>query len=363
VQGGEVSLKQAVSTVILFLFGSSLVVGINTSTKQDSWISFLISMVMIMPVIFVYGRIAKLYPDKDIFEISIDLFGKAFGKLIIILISVYALHHGALVTRNFSEFFQAVTLRDTPQLMIIIIFCFVAVYLVRSGTGALGRWSVIILPLVFIMIAFTIIFALPVMNFDYVKPVGGQGIKKIFYGSTRSFSFPLGETVLFLAIINSRREKDSPYKLFYYGIIIGGLVLTLAILRNLTILGCDNVSDSYYPSYLAARIINIGNFFTRIEGTISANFILAGLTKVAVSLFAATKGAARIFNMNDYKKLVIPMGLLMIALCDILYKSAIEMFLFIEVYFFYAIPFQIIIPVIIWIAAEIKMHREKVPEE
>lgn len=359
VQDEKITSRQAVSTVILFLFGSSLVVGINTSAYQDSWLSLLISLVMIMPVLFIYSRIIKLYPDKDIFDVIIELFGKIAGKIIIILMSFYALHLGALVTRNFSEFFQAVTLEDTPQLAIMIVFCLGVFYLVRSGTNALGRWSVFVLPLVTFMIAFTVVAALPIMDFNYIKPIGGQGFNKIFFESYNSFFFPLGEVVLFLAIMNSKREKgDSPYKIFFCGILIGGFILMLTMLRNLLILGSYNISNSYYPSYLATRIINIGDFFTRIEGTISANFMLAGLTKTSVALFAAAKGTAKLFNIKDYKTIVIPMGLLMIALCDILYTNANEMFLFIEVYNLYAIPFQLIIPITIWITAEIKTRKK-----
>jgi spore germination protein KB len=54
-----------------------------------------------------------------------------------------------------------------------------------------------------------------------------------------------------------------------------------------------------------------------------------------------------------------PVALLFLALSAIIYKNTMEMFDFISVYQFYAIPFQIIIPLAVWIAAEIKARAKR----
>jgi spore germination protein KB len=123
------------------------------------------------------------------------------------------------------------------------------------------------------------------------------------------------------------------------------------------------VAASYFPSYVTARILHIGDFFARIEGTISINFILAGLTKIAICLMAATKGIARLFGLKSHRQIVVPVSSLVLALCAIVYNNIMEMFDFIRFYQVYAIPFQIIIPLIIWIAAEVKSRRKPAAEK
>lgn len=107
------------------------------------------------------------------------------------------------------------------------------------------------------------------------------------------------------------------------------------------------------------RITEIGNFVARFEGLISSNFILAGIVKISLCLLAAARGVKALFCLDDHKAFVLPCGILAMALCSILYKNLMDMFAFINYYFYYAFPFQVLIPFIIFIAGEIHCKRQK----
>lgn len=92
---------------------------------------------------------------------------------------------------------------------------------------------------------------------------------------------------------------------------------------------------------------------------IVVNFVFTGVTKIAVCLLFASKGIASIFGIKDYKHMVMPTGLLAMALCAIVYKSTMEMIDFNKVYLYYAFLFQVMIPLVIWITAEIKNKKKK----
>jgi hypothetical protein len=49
--------------------------------------------------------------------------------------------------------------------------------------------------------------------------------------------------------------------------------------------------------------------------------------------------------------------MLMMAFCEIVYTNITEMFEWFNIYRFYAIPFQIILPLLLWILAEIKAKK------
>ena len=145
-----------------------------------------------------------------------------------------------------------------------------------------------------------------------------------------------------------------------YGIAIltGSLILLVIILRNILILGAPMVSASYFPSYTTARILHISDFLTRVEGTITMNFLLSGIVKITLCLIVAAKGIAKLFAIKDYKIMMMPASMLVTALCAIVYNSAMEMFGFIKYYQIYAIPFQILIPVLVWVTAEIRQKMQ-----
>ena len=354
---GHITLSQSVFTLVLFIFGSSIVVGVSGEAEQDAWISLIIAALMVIPVFLVYARIMRLYPETDLFNILEILFGKIFGRVFIALITWYALHLCSLVLRNFTEFLQITTMPETPQLPMMIALITVTAFLALSGENILGKWSMIMFPIVALTVIVTIVLSLVDFDYTHLQPIFGMGFEKIITGAYQIVTFPLGETVLFLCIAGAVRKKTNPYKVFGYSLSIGFAIFLLVIFRNIMILGTPMISASYFPSYTTARILHIGDFLSRIEGSITMNFLLAGTVKITLCLLAATKGIAKLFAIQDYKKLVYPTSMLVVALCAIVYKSAMEMFGFLKYYQLYVIPFQFVIPFAVWIVAEIKAKK------
>lgn len=352
-----ISSRHAVCIIVLFVFGSSVILGVNADVGQDSWIPLIFALVISIPVIMIYARIIKLFPEKDIFEVSIELFGKIGGKITIALLTWYAIHLAAMVLRNFSEFIDLVAMPETPQTPIMIAMILTTIYIAKSGVTVLGKWSMIALPIVLLTFLMITLFSLSNMDFTNILPIMNHSVDKIAASSFKLLTFPFGETILFLGLSSSLKKNVSPYKVYLYGVLIGGFILLITILRNLMCSSSAMVEAEYFPSYMAARLINIGSFITRIEGSVSINFILSGITKITVCLIVASKGIAYLFNIPNYKKMIVPVGLIILALCASLYSNIMEMFNFITVYSFYAIPFQFAIPIVIWLAAEFKKRR------
>ncbi len=354
-----ISMRQAFCTIVLFICGSSVVMGGNSDAGQDSWISLLLAFLGVIPMFIFYARIIRLYPDKNIFEIFEALFGKIFSKFFIAMMSWYALHLCALVVVYFSQFIEIMDLPETPQLPLMIIMLAATSFLAASGVETLGKWSIIALPIVCVIVALTIIMSLNQMNFSNILPVMENDFSTIASGSLKLFSFPLAESVLFLGLAGSFKKQTNPYKLFVYAAAFAVLLMIIVMLRNIELLGPALMKTEYFPSYIAARIINVGEFLTRIEGSISMNFIISGITKITVCLLVAAKGTAHLFGIPNYRKILIPVALLTLSLSAILFSSAMEMFAFIDIYKYYAPLFQVVIPISVWLFAEIKIRRQK----
>ncbi|WP_312694614.1 GerAB/ArcD/ProY family transporter [Caproiciproducens sp.] len=358
-----ITMRQAICILVVYICGSSVVVGGNSEAGQDSWISVLLAQIIVMPMVLVYAEIMKLFPEKNIYEIVEILFGKIIGKIVTLLILWYAIHLAALVLRNFSEFIEITSLPETPQLPLMIIMILVIVYLVKSGVEVLGKWALVSLFIMVFIMLLTIMLLLNQMSFDNFLPLMNHSTKTVLTGSYELFTFPFAETVLFLAVADYVKKEDSPVKIYVWAEALGALILLIVALRNIAALGPAMLKAEYFPSYLAARIISVSDFLARIEGSISTNFILGGITKISVCILAASKGLSSLFNIQDYKKMIFPSSLCVLALCSILYRNTMEMINFLKIYAIYAIPFQIIIPVVIWIGGEIKKRmKEKATE-
>lgn len=350
-----ISDKQAMILVTIFLIGSTFVIGTAEQAENDIWISIILGMIMTIPVYFIYARILSLFPGKGIFEILEQAFGKRGGKAIGLLYIWFAFYLGALVLRNYGEFISVLALTETPMIVPMIMFILLCIGGVKLGIEVLGRWAelfVIILYIVLVVFSFLVI---PEMKLENITPVLYNGIAPVVSGAFSVFAFPFAETVVLLCIFGSLKDSKSPYKAYFGGLLIGGISILFVSIRNILILGVNELNTLYFPSYIAISRIDIGTFLQRLEISVSIIFLIGIFIKISLCLLATSIGIAKIFELKDYRKIVTPIGLLMLNLSYLVYDSTMEMFQWVSKFWvYYAFPFQVILPIIIWIVCEWK---------
>lgn len=353
----QISSKEAVCILIMFIFGNSLMYS-GSKVKQDTWIAVLIGLLMFVPLMLVFARTISLYPGKNLYGIITDVFGKLVGKIIAVFYILYAIYLGASLMRNFSEFIQVTTMPETPQLITLIFLFVLGIWMVKSGVKTLGAWSKFILPVVLAAVAMTILISLDFINLNNIKPVAGTEFPMLMDSSFTLFSFPYAETVLFMFLFGAIKTGKSPYRIYIYGLAISTFVMLAAIIRNTLVVGFPSLGMYYFASYTAVSVISLGEFFSRIEVLIGLAFLLDLFVKLCVCMFAASKGLAVLFNQAS-GDMAVPAGLLMLTLAGILYANTLEMYDWIDVYKYCALPFQVVLPLIIFIGAEIRTRAGK----
>lgn len=356
-QTEKITDKEAICLLIVFVVGSSLILGIGGEAKNDSWIAGIVALIMVIPMLLIYSRILSLFQGKDLFDILNITLGKVIGKIVAFIYIWYAFHLGALALRNFGEFINIVAMPETPMLVPLFCLGLVSIIAVRLGIEVIGRTTTYFLPLLLFTLVVVELLAIPQLHLNYLKPILGNGLIPVLKGGFSTFSFPFAETVLFIGILGSLKTKKSPFKVYYWGISISGVIIIITTIRNIAVLG--NMLDSFYfPSYAAVARINIGDFIERIEVSVSFVFIFGVFVKSSICLLVACKGIGKMFNLKDYRSIVIQTGLLMIYFSYIVYDNSMMMnYWAFKVYPFYAFPLQVILPIMIWILAEIKARK------
>lgn len=353
----QITDKEAICILIIFIFGSSLIIGSGGSAKNDGWIAAIIGIIMAIPMILIYSRLISLFHGKDLFDILNITLGKPLGKIFNIIYIWYAFHLGALVLRNFGEFINTIAMPETPMLVPMICLMVVCIIAVKLGIEVLGRTTTYFIPVLFFIIILVQLLGIGKLHLNYIKPVLGNGLAPVFQGAFSAFSFPFAETVLFIGVFDSLKTKGSPFKVYFWGVLISGINLVIITIRNIVTLG-NMLGSFYFPSYEAVRIIVVGDFLERIEVTVSVVFIFGVFVKSSICLLVACKGIGKIFNLKDYRSIAIQTGLLMTYFAFIIYSNSMMMqYWAFKVYSYYAFPMQVIFPIIIWILAEIKVRK------
>ncbi|HZJ76185.1 MAG TPA: endospore germination permease [Oscillospiraceae bacterium] len=353
----QISKSQAYILIMTFMIGTTSALSSYTESKQDTWISLLATLVLVTPIVIIYGNILNNHPGKDLFQILEHVFGKIIGRLIGAIYTFYFFHLGSICIRNMTEFIQVSSFPETPQYFVAFFIGVLAIYMLKSGLEVMARVNRFVFPFLIFILIITLLFVIPRADPTNFLPILENGWQPVIKHSLLISTFPFGETIVFMSFFNTVKEKKKAPKIYLKGIYLGGLVLFSVIVRNILMLGFPSLSSSTFPSHDAVSLINIGDFIRGIEVVIAIVITIAGFIKVSICLFASCIGIARLFNFDDYKWVSAPLALLMISLSFILYDSTMHMVEWVNIYQYYAIPFQLIIPVLVLIFGKLKKNQ------
>lgn len=354
--------KQAISIIFLSILGSSVVLGTARPAKTDAWISIILAVIISLIIGLCYARLLSNFHGKNFFEICEIVFGKVFGKIIIIIFIWYSLFINALIIRDIGEFIYIigiVSIREISQIFTMTITMLLCIYMAKKNISVFGRFCFFFLPIIVFMLSIGYILSINNMSPENLLPIMYDGIKPVIDGMISSISFPFTESIVFIMIFNLLQNKTSASKVFTKGVLFAGVMLFIMTICDIMILGSNTLSASYFPSYTSLKRINIGNFLERIEITIILSFIFAVFVKSTCYLIATSKGIACLFNLKDYTFIPTPVGFLVISIAYLLYENTKELVETTQFDAYSGIFFQVVLFFIIFIGAEIKIRKTK----
>jgi len=353
---------QGICLIILFISGETLAMQTATRAGSDLWLAIIAAMAIAIPIVFMYARLLTLFPNKDLFDIIELLFGKYFGKILSLLFIIYIFQAGALVLRDISESTVTTTLPETPKTVFMIFYIVLGIWIVKAGIEVMGRWANLFVILNGPLPTIAILLLIPEMDFNNIRPVLFNGINPLMEGTFQALTFPFAETVVFTMVLYSLKTKKSPYNIYLKGLLIGGILIAGVSLAEILVLGSDIYSATYFPNQNVATKVNIGEFIQRIEIIAMIAIVTSSFLKLSVYLLAVTRGISKLFGFKDYRFIVTPVAALLMNFSNfnLGQDNIMELFKFIDdIWPYFALPFQILLPLIIFIFAEIKGNRLK----
>ena len=352
---GKITARQAICTLYLYELGSSLVTGSSEKAGQDSWIAVIIGLAFAIPMIALYSKLSEIEPEMDFFEMCEAAFGKIGGRIATFLFSAYALLLGALVVRDFTEYLQVLSLPETPQPVIAVCMGLLGWYGIRKGISVPARNASFIAPLGTLVIFVLFALSVKLMNFDNLKPFLEHDTKTLLQAGYTSFVFPFAESALFLAIFCDADSSVSRKKLYLWGIIPAGTILTMLVVGNTAVLGDFLAKSMYFPSYESISVVDLGKFLSRFEVLVSGNFMIFGLLKSMICLYVASRGFVHLTGWQC-KWLLISAAVSAgtVALSQTIYDSTMQMVSALKYYYRYAPLVEVVLPLLVFLTLSAK---------
>jgi len=347
-----ISSRQLACVTGLFIIGGLSLSNVGSDSGRDAWFGMLVATLAASLLAILYGRISSLYSTRDIFEIIRSVFGRWLGWLIILAVTLYSFRIGILSLRGFPEFVQATSMPNTPRIIFIMLIGLVCAYMARQGVSAFGKISALFAVITVLVVIATSMMLIPNMDIENLRPALATRPEVLGKSALAILAAPLGESVLMLCFFCQLKPGSNRQKTYLFGVLFGAGILLISILRNIMTLGAGNMASLFFPSYSAVSIINIGDFFHRVEVMAASYLLLCDIVKVAVAIYVTSLGISKLFLVDDYKKIVFPLTWLMIGASALGFDSAMELFGWQMEYVYFALPLQIILPFIVWIWGE-----------
>lgn len=355
IEKGIISSAQLMFLIIGLLEATTLtaayIIGI---TKKDTWLVLIIGFIIISLMLLVYTSLSNKYPRKNLIEINEILFGKYFGKVMSILYIYFFWFLIPANVRFISDFFSTYLFPQIETSVFVIAIILISIYTVKKGIEVIARTGFILSTLSIITAIFITIFTIGNIRFSNFLPVFQLNFKEFIQGINLMVCIPFGEIIVFLMIFPYVDDLNQVKKSAFLGLSFGSLYFLIIILRNTAVLG-NIASIHVLPSYQVARLINIGEAITRVEVLIAVTLLFNVFLKVCIYYYATVLSIAQIFNLQSYKPLIIPVGIISLILSISMYNSPVEEFYAAaNIYPIYSIPFIILFPIISLIIASIK---------
>lgn len=322
--------------------------------NQDVWIAQLFSFpVLLLFCVPVYLLVQRLR-QYSIIQAGEVLLGKP-GKLVGILYVWFFLHMTSLTLRQFGEFLTSVPYPETPILVFIITTTVFTAYAVRNGVEAICRVGEIVTPIVLGSIVFVVILVAKDMKLEALVPVLEKGILPVFHGALAIAARTT--EILFVAMLAPYLNRpNTAKKAILLGFFIFTLFFVIITVSVLSTFGVEETKKQTFPFFRTIRLICIADFLERLDAIHLGIWVLGVFVKVAIYYYLAVLGTGQLFNLKDYRPLILPLGTIIVSLSILQADSlvALREFMSYKIFTWYAIFFTTALPLLLLTVAVIR---------
>jgi len=278
--------------------------------ERDMWLSPVWGSLMGHLAVLLAILLHKHYPNLTVIEYAQQIVGKIPGKLIGIGYVFTYLHVNGIILREYGEFIAGSFLFKTPMTVILGSMALVCAFSVRGGLETIARTAQHFVPMVITLWLIIVIFLLGDLKVENMFPMFENGIAPSIRGGTTPGAW-FSEYFLIAFILPYINDREKATKWANLSVISVLFILVLTNLVALLVFG-EITSDLMYPVMNAARYVSIAEFFQHLESVVMAIWILGTFIKISVFYYVLALGFAQLFNLSEYKGMVLPLGFLLV---------------------------------------------------
>ncbi|MBO8127405.1 MAG: endospore germination permease [Firmicutes bacterium] len=322
--------------------------------NQDVWIAGLLSFPVHLLLAVPAYLLAQRFKDRSIIQSAELILGKT-GKIIGALYVWFFLHMTALTLRQLSCYLTSVPYPETPAPVFIIVTALFAALAVGYGVETICRTGEIMTPVVMFSIFVVIILIAKDMDLKALAPMLEKGIAPVLHGAL-TIAARTVEILFVTMLLPYLNQPGTAKKAMAWGIFFFIFFFTIITVSIITTFDVEQAINRTFPFFSTVRLISIGEFLERIDAVHLGIWILGLFIKISIYYYLTALGAAQLFNLQDYRPIVLPLGTIIVSLSVLQAENMVELreFTSYKVWTWYALFFITFLPLILLVVAVLR---------
>ncbi len=355
---GTLEAIMLVLTVIIARTISSLPREAMARTKSATIINLIFVGIIAVLLSFLIVKLLRNFAGSDIIDISEYLGGKVFKTIIGVIFMAHFLVTSSILLRSFCESLKIVYYPMTNIIFIIALFILAVCATNRLDFNASLKTNLLIIPLVLVSLVFLFFANMNKFVPQRVFPIFGDGLFNTFVLGLSNLGC-FGGLVFLYFLPPYLKQPEKMKKIAFISIGLTAIYLILCVAILLFMFSFFMKTDEIAPLYNAARFIDFGSFFQRLESV----FLLIWILAFACYLSIVSKFAMSIFkkltNIETKKPLIDLFGILILGIALIPKNYAIADIFETKIYPYLVLAIPICLGLSILILASLAKKKSK----
>ncbi|HYK72559.1 MAG TPA: GerAB/ArcD/ProY family transporter [Pseudoneobacillus sp.] len=283
---------------------------ISREVGSDNWISTLFASMFAMMLIYLTVIVSRRLPQKDLLSQGKGLIGNILGRILGIIFFIFFLGAFGSVMTTFVYHLKDYFLPEAPTWIFILVAVMVGSYGIFFGIEVVARMALIGVFSILLLNTLLLLGSLGRFDINELLPVFQSGFWPVIRSSRHHLADWSMVIVMAGLILPLVREKEKWGKSSLAGIGFGTIFIIMWPILETGVLSAEVTGQYLISCMQMARSAQIGLYIHRYEMIMIAFFSISILTQIMMTLFCASVSVQRIFNLKDYRKVIIPVSLL-----------------------------------------------------
>jgi spore germination protein KB len=296
-------------------------------SESDAWLSYLIPMAYIFLIAAFFAYLAKKFPQKHIFEISMLLLGRWGGTCLNVVV---LFHFWMILMRDvsiYSKFTTTILLEKTPYEILILLTCLVLMYYGRTSMEVIARVNDIFYPLFVVSIVMMPILLSNEMSLGLLRPILSMPPLNILQVNFLAFG-GVGDVFVLGAFLHTLYNSNQIRSSIRHGALLGTGLVTLSTLMVILVLGPKMPANFLYPVFNLVQMVQITDFLDRLDLFMLIIWYPTLICKILAVYLALLIGISSLLKDRNYPIFNKPTALFLAITALLSFQSATDLLSF-----------------------------------